>query len=69
MIPDPIVQEVRAARAAHAARFNYDLAAIFADLKRSEQQRASNGSQLLSPPDMAAPRSEPSLRGVRFSQC
>lgn len=32
MIDDPIVEEVRAHRQAHAARFNYDLAAIVADL-------------------------------------
>jgi hypothetical protein len=33
---DPIVDEVRSIRAAHAARFNYDLRAIFRDIK--EQQ-------------------------------
>jgi hypothetical protein len=32
MIDDPIVEEIRAHRQAQAARFNYDLAAIFADL-------------------------------------
>lgn len=34
---DPIVAEVRKAREAHAARFNYDLQAIFRDLKSKEQ--------------------------------
>ena len=34
---DPIVDEVRAVRDAHAARFNYDLEAIFRDIQ--EQQR------------------------------
>lgn len=33
MIPDPIVEEVRRARNAHAAKFNYDLDAIAADLR------------------------------------
>jgi hypothetical protein len=33
---DPIVDEVRRVRDAYAARFNYDLRAIFADLKRQE---------------------------------
>jgi hypothetical protein len=33
---DPIVDEVRRVRDAHAARFNYDLRAIFKDIK--EQQ-------------------------------
>ena len=37
--PDPIVDEVRRIREAHAARFNYDLRAIFADIK--EQQKRS----------------------------
>jgi hypothetical protein len=36
---DPIVDEVRRIRDEHAARFNYDLRAIFADIQ--EQQRKS----------------------------
>lgn len=35
---DPIVDEVRRVRDAHAARFNYDLDAIFHDIKRREQE-------------------------------
>ena len=34
---DSIVQEVRRAREAYAKRFNYDLAAIFADIARREE--------------------------------
>lgn len=37
MIDDPIVEEVRKHRQVHAARFNYDLAAIFADLIEREK--------------------------------
>jgi hypothetical protein len=33
---DPIVDEVRRVRDAHAARFNYDLNAIFQDIKERE---------------------------------
>ena len=33
---DPIVAEVRAVRAAHAARFGNDIDAIFADIKAQE---------------------------------
>ncbi|MBI4909139.1 MAG: hypothetical protein HY820_36300 [Acidobacteria bacterium] len=33
---DPIVEEVRRIREEHAAQFNYDLDAIFADYKRIE---------------------------------
>lgn len=35
---DPIVDEVRRIRDAHAARFNYDLDAIFQDIKEREKQ-------------------------------
>jgi hypothetical protein len=34
---DEIVEEVRVARESYAARFNYDLAAIYQDLKEKEQ--------------------------------
>ena len=36
---DPIVDEVRRIRDEHAARFNYDLRAIFADI-REQQERS-----------------------------
>jgi hypothetical protein len=35
---DPIVDEVRRVRDAHAARFNYDLDAIFQDIKAREKK-------------------------------
>jgi hypothetical protein len=35
---DPIVDEVRRVRDAYAARFNYDLRAIYRDLKEKEKQ-------------------------------
>ena len=35
---DPIVDEVRRAREAYAARFNYDLQAIYRDLKEQEKR-------------------------------
>ena len=38
MDEDPIVSEVRRVRAAHAARFNNDLRAIYLDIKRQEQE-------------------------------
>jgi hypothetical protein len=34
---DPIVAEVRAARDRHAAQFDYDLNAIFQDIKRRQE--------------------------------
>jgi hypothetical protein len=35
---DPIVDEVRRVRDAHAAKFNYDLDAIFQDIKEQEKK-------------------------------
>lgn len=48
---DPIVEEIRKIRDEHAARFNYDLDAIFEDIKRSERE---SGRTFASPPP--APR-------------
>ena len=39
---DPIVDEVRRARDAYAARFNYDLRAIYRDLKEQEKRSGRN---------------------------
>ncbi len=38
MWQDPIVAEVRQARESHAARFNFDLTAIYRALKEQEEQ-------------------------------
>ena len=35
---DPIVAEIRKIRDEHAAKFNYDLDAIFKDLKKTEHK-------------------------------
>jgi hypothetical protein len=45
---DPIVDEVRRVRDAYAARFNYDLRAIFKDLKEQEKR---SGREFVSAPD------------------
>jgi len=45
---DPIVEEVRKVRDAHAKKFNYDLQAIAADLKK--QQEASKRKYVTRPP-------------------
>jgi len=37
-VNDPIVDEVRRVRDAHAARFQYDLDAIFQDIKEREKK-------------------------------
>lgn len=45
---DPIVEEVRNVRNEHAKKFNYDLNAIAADLKK--QQKASRRKFVTLPP-------------------
>ena len=45
---DPIVEEVRRVRDAHAARFNYDLDAIVRDLR--EKQKKSGRTFITLPP-------------------
>ncbi len=53
MTKDPIVEEVRRIRRQYAARFNYDLAAIFRDLQ--ERQARGDGGD--------APRAQGRWRG------
>ena len=45
---DPIVEDVRKVRNAHAKKFNYDLQAIVADLRK--QQKASKRKFVTLPP-------------------
>ncbi len=47
---DPVVQEVRQAREAYAARFNYDLAAMIADLQRRTEEARRAGREVVSRP-------------------
>ena len=52
MIDDPVVEEIRAYRQAHAARFNYDLAAIFAAVIEREK---SSSRQVINRPSRRIP--------------
>ncbi len=54
---DPIVDEVRRIRDAHAAKFNYDLDAIFQDIK--EQEKKSGLKFVSFPPRPAEPDQPP----------
>jgi hypothetical protein len=49
---DNIVEEVRRVREEYAKRFNYDLRAIFADIK---QQQADSGREFVSLPAKRIP--------------
>ena len=46
--PDPIIAEIRAIRDEHAARFNYDVKAIFRDIQA--KQKASGRKYVRYPP-------------------
>ena len=50
MLNDEIIDEVRSIREAHAANFNYDLRAIYEDLKKSEAERIASGHPFIPPP-------------------
>ena len=58
MWEDPIVEEVRKARDAHAAKFNYDLQAIYRDLKEQEKQ---SGRTFVSYPPKRVTKTEKAL--------
>lgn len=58
MQPDPIVEEVRAAREAYGQQFDFDLGAICRDLQ--ERERASGRTPVTLPP--RRPQSMPTLR-------
>jgi hypothetical protein len=53
MWKDPIVEEVREIREAHAKKFNYDLKAIYQDVKMRE--KASGRKFVTLPPKHTAP--------------
>ena len=52
---DPIVEEVRAVRIAHAQKFNYDLKAIAADLKKQQKKSKRQVVSLPSKKPVALP--------------
>jgi len=61
---DPIVDEVRRVRDAHAARFNYDLDAIFQDIKEREKKsglKFVQGVARLPVPSQALPPTEAAI--------
>lgn len=61
MKEDPIVAEIRKVRHEHAAKFNNDIAAIFADIRRQEKE---SGRQYVSfPPRRIQPKAEQAPNG------
>jgi len=64
MLTDEIVDEVRAARQAHAEKFNYDLRAIYKDLKKSETARIAAGHPFV---PSSSPMPNTAFRRIRFA--
>ncbi len=65
MLNDEIVDEVRAIRDAHAAKFGYDLQAIYADLKKSEAEHIAAGHPFIPAPECPVP--DTALHWTRFA--
>jgi hypothetical protein len=59
---DPIVEEVRRARDAHAKQFNYDLDAIVEDLKKREKELGLATVSL--PPKRRARKKKPARKCI-----
>jgi hypothetical protein len=64
---DPIVDEVRRVRDAHAARFNYDLDAIFRDIKEREKKAGLKFVQGVARQPVPDPALQPSGEAVPVS--
>ena len=61
---DPIIAELRAVRAEHAARFGFDVAAIFEDIRRWQVESGREFVRL-PPRPVAVPMDNPSGTGRR----
>lgn len=59
---DPIIDELRAVRDEHAARFNYDVEAIFRDIQA--QQEASGREYVRLPPRRVVGRQDGSAKAL-----
>ena len=67
MLNDEIVDEVRAIREAHAAKFGYNLRAIYEDLKRSEAAHIAAGRPFIPPPSVP-PEPVSAFQRTRFAR-
>lgn len=53
---DPIITEIRAIRKARAKKFNYDLDAMFEDLKKKGEEYKKQGYKFVSLPSKRIPK-------------
>ena len=65
---DEIITEVRAIKDAIGAKFNYDLRALFEDIKRGEAELEAKGVHLIPPPPNPAKLPITALQRTRFAR-
>ena len=65
---DEIIDEVRAIREAHAKRFNFDLDAIYEDIKRSEAEHVMRGARFVDPPAAMPGIPRSAYHRIRFAR-
>ena len=68
MMNDEIITEVRQVREAHAAKFGYDLNAIYDDLKRLEIEYAALGYKFVNIPNSVGEPMRPKRRTNALSR-
>ncbi|NUM54759.1 MAG: hypothetical protein HUU46_14025 [Candidatus Hydrogenedentes bacterium] len=62
---DPIVEEIRQIRREHAARFGYDIKAIFDDLRRGQEEERKKGRRIISRPSKTRRKVATASKGPR----
>lgn len=65
---DEIIDEIRAIREAHATKFNFDLDAIYEDIKRSETEHVIRGAKFVDPPPATPGIPHSVYQRIRFTQ-
>jgi hypothetical protein len=65
---DEIIAEVRSIKDAIGAKFNYDLRALFEEIKRGEAELQAKGIHLVPPPANPASLPSTSLQRTRFAR-
>jgi len=64
---DEIIDEVRMIREAHAEKFNFDLDAIYEDIKRSEEEHIALGAKFIDPPPATPGIPHSAYQKIRFA--
>ena len=64
---DEIITEVRSIKDAIGAKFNYDLRALFKEIKQGEAELQTKGIQLITPPTELTHLPSSALQRTRFT--